>query len=86
MVSIVSPNFEDREEELKCLEHCMGQLSPSDRDAVTHYHQSQGRNKIETRRLLADGLGGMNAMRIRMCRVRKELRLCVVECIKRSVN
>src|SRR5229473_8273492 len=34
MVSIVSPNFEYREHELKCLEHCMGQLSPSDRDAV----------------------------------------------------
>lgn len=80
------PDPEMDERELKCLERCMGQLSPSDRDVITRYHQGQGRDKIETRRLLADGLGGVNALRIRMCRVRKELRLCVVECTRQSLN
>jgi len=75
-----------REQELKCLDLCMDQLSPTDRDVITRYHQGQGRDKIETRRLLADGLGGANALRIKMCRIRKELRTCVVQCTKRSVN
>ena len=87
--NLVSPEVPDmrvREQELKCLDLCMDQLSPTDRDVITRYHQGQGRDKIETRRLLADGLGGVNALRIKMCRIRKELRTCVVQCTKRSVN
>jgi hypothetical protein len=78
--------LEVREQELKCLELCMDQLSPGDRDVVTRYHQGQGRDKIEARRLLSDGLGGVNALRIRMYRIRKELRVCIVQCTKRFVN
>jgi DNA-directed RNA polymerase specialized sigma24 family protein len=87
--NLVSPEVPDmrvREQELECLDLCMDQLSPTDRDVITRYHQGQGRDKIETRRLLADGLGGANALRIKMCRIRKELRTCVVQCTKRSVN
>lgn len=86
---IASPEsleLEVREQELKCLELCMDQLSPGDRDVVTRYHQGQGRDKIEARRLLSDGLGGVNALRIRMYRIRKELRVCIVQCTKRFVN
>jgi len=63
------PSFS--EQELKCLEHCVEQLSPSDREIVSQYHQSQGHDKIETRKRLADGVGGLNALRIKMCRIRK---------------
>jgi len=80
------PEREIHEHELKCLEHCMEQLTPSDRDVVGRYHQGEGRDKIEARKLLADGVGGVNALRIRMCRIRKDLRVCVVDCIKRSAN
>jgi hypothetical protein len=72
--------------ELKCLDGCMNQLSPNDRDVVVRYHQSQGHDKIETRRLLADGFGGVNALRIKMCRIRRDLRACIVDCTKRSIN
>jgi DNA-directed RNA polymerase specialized sigma24 family protein len=74
------------EQELKCLESCMEKLSPGDREVVARYYQGQGREKIETRLQLADRLGGVNALRIRACRIRKELRGCVVACIGRSVN
>ncbi len=86
IVSPEHPDAEIHEHELKCLERCMEQLTPGDRDVVTRYHQVQGRDKIETRRLLAVGLGGVNALRIRMCRIRKDLRVCVVDCINRSAN
>jgi len=86
---VVSPEYQDtnvHELKLQCLERCLGQLAPGDRDIVAKYHGGQGRDKIEVRRLLADGVGGGNALRIRMCRIRKELRICVVECTKRSLN
>lgn len=88
-VDVASPEHPDptvHELELQCLENCLSQLTPGDRNIIAQYHGGQGRDKIETRRLLAHGVGGVNALRIRMCRIRKELRMCVVECTKRSIN
>lgn len=79
------PDSTAYEHELQCLDHCVSKLSMSDRDVVTRYHYGQGRAKIEARRLLADGFGGMNALRIRVCRIRKDLRTCVITCVQRSV-
>jgi len=74
------------EQELACLAHCVKQLPQSDRVVITRYHRSQGSEKIETRKVLAAGLGGMNALRIKVCRIRKELRTCVVDCVNRSAR
>jgi len=74
------------EQELQCLDHCLTQLSSGDREIIVQYHAGQGRDKIQARKLLAAGVGGTNVLRIRMCRIRKELRTCVVACIKRSLN
>jgi len=75
-----------REQELTCLDRCLGQLSPAERDAVMGYYQDRGHGKIEIRKQLANGLGGANALRIRMCRTRKQLHVCIVECLTRSAN
>lgn len=80
------PELPVREQELKCLEHCMDELSPSDREIVSRYHEGQGHDKIEARKRLADGVGGANALRIKMCRIRKELRLCVATCMNEVAN
>ena len=82
----IYPDAPIHEQELRCLEQCMDQLLPSDREIVTQYHQGQARDKIEVRRKLADGIGGLNALRIRMCRIRKELRVCVSVCVARAAN
>jgi DNA-directed RNA polymerase specialized sigma24 family protein len=82
----IYPEPEIHEQELRCLERCLDQLSPGDRDVVVRYHQGQGHDKIETRKRLADGLGGVNALRIRMCRIRKELRVCVAACLDQWAN
>jgi len=86
IVSPIQADPEIHEQELICLDRCMDQLSPSDRDIVIRYHQGQGRDKIETRRLMADGMGGMNTLRIRMWRIRKDLRACVADCMRQSAN
>jgi len=77
---------EMREQESRCLERCLDQLSPRDRDLISQYHQSKGREKIEARKLQADDLGGINALRVRACRIRKNLHVCVVKCVRQSVN
>jgi DNA-directed RNA polymerase specialized sigma24 family protein len=74
------------EQELTCLDRCMGQLSTADRDVILGYYQDRGHNKIEIRKQLANGLGGANALRVRMCRTRKQLHVCIVDCLKRSAN
>jgi DNA-directed RNA polymerase specialized sigma24 family protein len=84
---LVSPEHQEppaSEQALECLEHCVNQLSPSDREVITRYHRSKGSEKIATRKSLAAGFGGLNALRVKVCRIRKELRLCVVDCLKRS--
>jgi DNA-directed RNA polymerase specialized sigma24 family protein len=86
LASFVHPDWDSYERELQCLEHCVERLSPVDREMITQYHQGKGHEKIETRRLLADGPGGMNALRIRMCRIRKDLRECVLDCLQHSMK
>ena len=76
--------MESREQELQCLEHCVSRLSDNERQIVARYHEGQGRSKIETRKLLAEKLGGVNALRIKVCRIHKTLRLCVLDCLSRS--
>lgn len=75
-----------REQELTCLDRCLGRLSAADRDVIMGYYQDGGHSKIEIRKQLANGLGGPNALRIRTCRARKQLQVCIVDCLKRSAN
>ena len=84
--SLEHPDPKVRELELQCLDRCLTQLSQGDREIIVQYHAGQGRDKIQARKALAAGVGGTNVLRIRMCRIRKELRICVVACIKRSLN
>lgn len=86
MAYATHPELTMREQELKCLEHCMDELSPGDREIISQYHQGQGHDKIEARKRLADHAGGVNALRIRMCRIRKALRLCVASCMNEMAN
>jgi DNA-directed RNA polymerase specialized sigma24 family protein len=77
---------ETRELELQCLESCVSRLPPDDRLIVARYHESRGREKIESRKALADRVGGLNALRVRVCRIHKVLRLCVIDCLNRPAK
>ena len=73
------------------LERCLEQLTDEDRDLVLSYYQGEGQAKIEHRRILATRLGlGINALRIRVCRIRSELQdriercRCATETLKRN--
>jgi DNA-directed RNA polymerase specialized sigma24 family protein len=73
------------EVEYRCLENCISQLSEENRELVFQYYQGEGRAKIEQRKALAERLGiGLNALRIRACRLRASLQECVEKCVERE--
>jgi DNA-directed RNA polymerase specialized sigma24 family protein len=72
------------EHELQCLKHCLDQLPLRHRELITQYHQFQGRQKIETRKHLAQMHGGLNKLRITACRIRARLHDCIDSCMQRS--
>ena len=66
------------EQRLECLERCVQELKPPQRELIVEYYVDTGRRKIERRRALARRLGiSMNALAIRACRIRESLMACV---------
>ncbi len=71
------------EREYECLDRCMKGLPPDSRDLMLQYYQDEKREKIEHRKRLAAQLGiGINALRIRACRIRESLYHCVRNCLE----
>jgi DNA-directed RNA polymerase specialized sigma24 family protein len=69
-----------REQRLECLERCLNELRPDQRTLVLEYYRA-GREKIERRRDLARRLGiTMNALSIRVSRIRAALETSVETC------
>lgn len=78
------PSEDFSEQDVRCLNHCLEQLSARDRELIVTYHQFQGREKIEARKQLADAYGGLNKLRITAYRIRLKLHDCVTSCVQRS--
>lgn len=77
---------EDIEKEYSCLEKCIENLSPDNRELVVQYYQEEKRAKIDHRRQLAEQLGiALNALRIRAHRIRASLQECVQTCLNDAV-
>ncbi len=77
---------EPTDRRLDCLRRCLAQLAPDQRDLVLRYHQGerprgkspQGEGNIRNRQTLARETGlPMNALRIRVHRIRRKLESCV---------
>lgn len=73
----------EKEEKLKCLEKCLRELPPENREIIVGYYQGEKRGKIENRQKLADRLGiPQTALRNRAVRLRDKLEVCITECLK----
>ena len=73
-----------REHRLDCLDPCLQQLRPDQRELAVEYFRDSGRQRIDRRRGLAQQLGiTMNALGIRACRIRDSLMTCVETCRRR---
>jgi len=71
---------EKSEREFEMLEACLNRLSQSDRDLITAYYQGEGGERIRRRKELAGAVGGLNALRIKVFRIRARLREWFYDC------
>jgi DNA-directed RNA polymerase specialized sigma24 family protein len=79
------PALTEDEQEYECLEKCMEQLPPGNRELILEYYQNDKRQKVEYRKKLAERLGiAQNAVRIRAHRIRQTLQRCVQECLEQT--
>ena len=69
---------EPDDERMEALQECLDRLSPISRDLILDYHEGERRNRIENRRAIAERLGvPLNALRIRVHRIRTKIERCV---------
>lgn len=70
--------------ELVCLEGCMDQLLPKNHDLIVEYYREDRQAKIDHRKALAARHGiDMNALRIRVHRIRSAVADCTNACLQR---
>ena len=72
-----------QEQRLECLDRCLNQLKPEQRELAIEYYRDAKRERIERRKSLAERLGiTMNALGVRACRIRNALQTCLDACCK----
>jgi DNA-directed RNA polymerase specialized sigma24 family protein len=73
------------EPEFRCLEKCLGQLTEQERSLISRYYEHDGHEKIVNRQSQAEEFGlDMNALRIRVFRIKKILRECHSKCMAKN--
>jgi DNA-directed RNA polymerase specialized sigma24 family protein len=73
---------QDKEQEDLCLDHCLQQIAPDQRDLILTYYQDDRCAKIERRKKLAEELGlAIEELRLKIHRIKAKLRPCVKNCM-----
>src|SRR5215475_10281818 len=72
----------DAEKEDLCLEHCLSQFQPDQRNLILAYYRDDKRAKIDCRKNLAEELGmTIEDLRLKIHRIKAKLRPCVKDCL-----
>jgi RNA polymerase sigma factor (sigma-70 family) len=74
---------DDSDERLHdCFEQCLSRLKPEERELMLRYYEGTGQAKIDSRKQLAEERGiGLNALRVRVLRIRAGLRARIEKCL-----
>ena len=74
-------NLEADDEDRECLQKCLAELSPEDRELVVSYYNKEKQEKITSRKQMAEKLGiKMETLHMRVHRLRESLRKCMKKC------
>ena len=77
-----APEPIEPDQRLRCFDRCLEALAPESRMLILEYYQGEGRTKIDHRHDLAGRLHiPLNALRIRVHRIRVNLEQCIQECL-----
>lgn len=80
--SMPAPNLTNIEPEYECLEECLNQLEPKDKELLLQFYREEKRAKIDERKGLAKKAGVTeNALRLRLFRLRQKLAACLEKCL-----
>lgn len=75
-------NSED--DDFKCLDKCLDQLSPANKDLILTYYSEDKSAKTILRKNLAERLNiTLRTLHVRACRIIDSLRKCMEECIEK---
>ena len=73
---------EHEQRRITCLARCLRQLPTEQRRALLRYHQGEAQSRIAGRRRMAEALGiPLQALRLRMFRIREALQRCIRGCM-----
>lgn len=79
---------DDADLRINCLRSCLAKIVPDEKDRrliIGYYDNQEEKNLINRRKSLAEFFGlKMNALKVRACRLRAKLEVCISECIKKS--
>jgi DNA-directed RNA polymerase specialized sigma24 family protein len=80
---LIRRDEQQREEQrLSCLARCLSELPAEQRKALVRYHEGQARSRIVARQRMAAALGiPLQALRLRMFRIRETLERCIRNCV-----
>ncbi|HEY0764828.1 MAG TPA: hypothetical protein VGD61_20790 [Pyrinomonadaceae bacterium] len=82
----VQPEPDDENPRQLCLDRCLAELPVETQKLLHDYYSEEGSARIRRRRRMAKGLGiGLNALRIRVHRIRHPLETCVKKCVSQTV-
>jgi RNA polymerase sigma factor (sigma-70 family) len=78
-------SVQDDEQQYECLQQCVRELTPRNRELILLYYGDEKLTGVHRRSELAKRMGlEPNALWVRVHRIRERLRACVDECLKRS--
>ena len=79
----IEPQYEDTEHEQRqrCFDSCLDGLTISNRKLILGYYQNERQAKIERKELAVQFRISLDALRIRVCRIRKNLEECIINCM-----
>ena len=77
-------NDANAEDELECLDECVGELPQEKRSMVIEYYLYEGAAKIEHHKKMAQRLAiDIKALRLRVHRIRVQLKPCIEDCLSK---
>jgi len=81
-VIVAAPEPEEPSFSNDCLDQCLGKLAPESRELLLEYFSEARRQKIELRRRISERLKTtQTALRMRVMRMKQELKVCVRQCM-----
>ncbi|HVQ38902.1 MAG TPA: sigma-70 family RNA polymerase sigma factor [Pyrinomonadaceae bacterium] len=82
LISEPDDSAESTEVEFECLDRCLQKLEPDERALILSYYQEDKQAKIDHRKVLAREMNvDLNALRVRVYRIRARLEKCIEDCL-----